>query len=406
MKINFVTQWYPPEPAGPAYAPALGLTQRGHEVNVLTGFPNYPTGQIYDGYAVRPYARELGTDGVTVHRVPLYPSHDANAVKRMGNYLSFATSATLAAQVLPPADVWLTYSSPATSALPRMLQRPGRRAPHFMIIQDLWPDSVTDSGFTTGRVGAGIHKALDVFCNLSYRDASGIGVISPSMRSVLTQRGVPDAKIHDTPNWVEDRPLPDRVRTRRELGLPEYGRVFLYAGNLGELQALDDLVDAFSGADAHLVLMGSGIKRGDLERRLASSPQSNIHLLPPVAAHEVAEYYERADVVIVSLVDTPLLRVTMPSKVQASLAAGRPILAHAAGDAAQVVREADAGVAITPGDAAATRAAINRLAALDDAALTRLGANGRRYFDSNFSATAGLDRLEAALLAISTKDNT
>lgn len=324
----------------------------------------------------------------------------------MGNYLSFATSASVAGQFLPPADVWLTYSSPATAALPRMLQRPGRRAPHFMIIQDLWPDSVTESGFTGGTAARAIHTTLDAFCKLSYRDASGIGIISRGMRDVLTERGVPDAKIFDTPNWVENRPLPEKPRTRADLGLPASGRLFLYAGNLGELQALDDLVDAFSGAVAHLVLMGSGIKLGDLERRLASSPQSNIHLLPPVAAHEVAEYYERADVVIVSLVDTPLLRVTMPSKVQASLAAGRPILAHAAGDAAQVVREADAGVAVTPGDAAATRAAINRLAALDDAALARLGANGRRYFDSNFSATAGLDRLEAALLAISTKDNT
>lgn len=406
MRVNFVTQWYPPEPAGPAYAPAIGLTQRGHEVNVLTGFPNYPTGRIYDGYSLKPYSRERGTDGITVHRVPIYPSHDANAVKRMGNYLSFATSASVAGQFLPPADVWLTYSSPATAALPRMLQRPGRRAPHFMIIQDLWPDSVTESGFTGGTAARAIHTTLDAFCKLSYRDASGIGIISRGMRDVLTERGVPDAKIFDTPNWVENRPLPEKPRTRADLGLPASGRLFLYAGNLGELQALDDLVDAFSGAAAHLVLMGSGIKRGDLEGRLASSPQSNIHLLPPVAAHEVAEYYERADVVIVSLVDTPLLRVTMPSKVQASLAAGRPILAHAAGDAAQVVREADAGVAVTPGDAAATRAAINRLAALDDAALARLGANGRRYFDSNFSATAGLDRLEAALLAISTKDNT
>ncbi len=95
MRVNFVTQRYPPEPAGPAYAPAIGLTQRGHEVNVLTGFPNYPTGRIYDGYSHKPYLRERCTDGITVHRVPIYPSHDANAVKRMGHYLSFATSTSV-----------------------------------------------------------------------------------------------------------------------------------------------------------------------------------------------------------------------------------------------------------------------------------------------------------------------
>ena len=95
MRANFVTRWCPPEPAGRAYASAIGLTQRGHEVNVLTGFPNYPTGRLYDGYSLKPYSRERGTDGTTVHRVPMYPSHYVNAVERMGNYLSFMTSASV-----------------------------------------------------------------------------------------------------------------------------------------------------------------------------------------------------------------------------------------------------------------------------------------------------------------------
>lgn len=399
MRINFVTQWYPPEPAGPAYAPAIGLTQRGHEVNVLTGFPNYPTGRIYEGYSLKPYARERGADGITVHRVPLYPNHDANAVKRMGNYLSFATSASVAGQFLPPADVWLTYSSPATAALPRMLQPPGRRAPHFMIIQDLWPDSVTESGFTGGTAARAIHATLDAFCKLSYRDASGIGIISRGMRDVLTERGVPDAKIFDTPNWVEDRPLPEKPRTRADLGLPASGRLFLYAGNLGELQALDHLVEAFAGSDAQLVLMGSGVKRDSLARMLAERALPNVHLLDPVPAHEVAEYYAACDIVVVSLVDRPLLRVTMPSKVQASLAAGRPIFAHAAGDAAAVVTEADAGRAAAPGtrDAASAVAA---LAAASDDDLRAMGRRARAYYDAHFSPETGLDRLENALLTI------
>lgn len=402
MRINFVTQWYPPEPAGPAYAPAVGLTQRGHDVHVLTGFPNYPSGQLYDGYSLRPHTVERGADGITVHRVPLYPSHDASALKRMGNYLSFAASATAASQFLPAADVWLTYSSPATAALPRMLQRPGRRTPHFMIIQDLWPDSVTESGFTGGTAARVIHGSLDAFCKASYRDAAGIGVISPGMRGTLTSRGVPDAKIFDTPNWVEDRPLPERPRSRAELGLPDRGRVFLYAGNLGELQALDDLVDAFEGSDAHLVLMGSGVKRDDLARSLAQRALPNVHLLDPVPSNEVAEYYEASDVVVVSLVDRPLLRVTMPSKVQASLAAGRPVFAHAAGDAASVVTAAGAGRAAAPGSVEA-RAAVAALAAASDDELRDMGRRARAYYDENFSPEAGLDRLEAALQTITNK---
>ena len=404
MKINFVTQWYPPEPAGPAYAPALGLTERGHEVNVITGFPNYPTGKLYPGYSLKPYLREHGDDGITVHRVPLIPSHDSNAVKRMANYLSFAASASIAAQALPKADVWLTYSSPATAAIPRLLQRPGRRTPHFMIIQDLWPDSVTESGFVAGAPGKAIEKALTAFCDLTYRDAAGIGVISPGMRQVLTSRGVPESKIFDTPNWVEDRPLPPTVRSREQLGLPASGVVFLYAGNLGELQALDQLIDAFEGTDAQLVLMGDGVKRPDLERRLAQGP-TNVKLLPAVPPSEVAEYYAAADVIVVSLADRPLLRVTMPSKVQAALAAGKPILAHAAGDVAHVVESAGAGVGAYPGNLENSRSAINKLTTATPAELAQMGASSQRYFNENYSPESGIDRIEAALRTISSGDN-
>src|SRR5665647_2347722 len=91
MRIAFVTQWFPPE-QGTFVAAAIadGLAERGHEVHVLTGFPNYPTGRLQVGYPLRPYRREIRSDRVVVHRAPLFPSHDASAGKRAANYLSFA----------------------------------------------------------------------------------------------------------------------------------------------------------------------------------------------------------------------------------------------------------------------------------------------------------------------------
>ncbi len=424
MRIAFVTQWFPPEPAGVPAAIATGLASRGHQVDVLTGFPNYPSGHLADGYRVRAYQRERYSAQVTVHRAPLYPSHDTSAARRMVNYTSFALgAATVAATRMPNPDVWLTYSSPATAAIPALttgrLRALTRRDPHqpvrhYQIIQDLWPDSVTASGFVAGsRAGGAIESVLDRYCRWGYRHSAGIGVISPGMRHLLTERGVSPERIHDTPNWV-DSPAALPVATpeqRAELGLPG-GRLFMYAGNLGELQALDPLIDAFAaqpgsddqdqGSDAsaerplaQLVLIGDGVVRDRLARRAATI--ANVHVLPSQPPERIEAYLAAADVLVVSLADTPLLRVTMPSKVQSYLAAGRPILAHAAGDAADVVSGSGAGLGASPADPAAVRAAIDTLTTCPDAHLAQFARAARARYEAHYTPTVGLDCLEAML---------
>jgi len=181
------------------------------------------------------------------------------------------------------------------------------------------------------------------------------------------------------------------------LRLPEQGRLFLYAGNLGGLQGLDGLVDAFEKVpEATLVLMGDGIERIELERRAARIP--NVHVLPAVDQSSVAEYLAAADVLVVSLKDTALLRVTMPSKMQVSLRAGRPVLVHAAGDAAELVLAAGAGAAAAPGDAAATNAAISRLTTATNSQLAAMGTAARTCYEKNFTPEVGARRLETMLV--------
>ena len=334
---------------------ARSLQDLGHTVDVLTGFPNYPTGRLPEGWQVRPYQREVVNDGLTIHRAPLYPSHDANPVRRMANYLSFAAGASVVANTrIPKPDAWLIYSSPATAALPAMLARRGIRAPRAMIIQDLWPDSVTGSGMVDGLPGKGVGRSLDALCQASYRSCGAIGVISPGMTEVLRSRRVPAAKIHYTPNSVDDSFLDvgAPVNWHAELGNAS-GLVFLYAGNIGPLQDLSPLVRSFTGVDdAHLVIVGDGVERAVIEA--ASQGVGNVHIRPAVGSAEIGRLIMGADVQVVSLQDTPLMRVTMPSKVQTSLASGRPVLVHAAGDPAELVADAGAGWSsrpVTRGDA-------------------------------------------------------
>lgn len=403
MRIAFVTQWFPPEPGTfVAAAIADGLAERGHHVDVLTGFPNYPTGTFHPDYPLRAYRRDCRSERVTVHRAPVYPSHDKNPANRIANYLSFGFSAALIARArLPRPDVWLTYSSPATAALPGLTVPHRLRAPSFLLIQDLWPDSVTGSGFLQGSSLSAMEKALHRYCNWSYRNAAGIGVISPSMSTILMERGVPPERIHYTPNWIDDRHLlPDVLpsdQLRRQLGLPA-GKLFMHAGNMGEFQGLRPLIEAFARcSDINLALVGDGVARSDLKAFVADHRLSNVHFVDSQPASRIGSFIAASDVQVVSLQHTALLRATMPSKVQTSMAAARPILAHASGDVADVVRNAAAGVWVTPGDMVGTVSAINKLAALSDDTRLRLGRTGQAYYQETFSLPVGLARMETML---------
>lgn len=403
MRIAYVTQWFPPEP-GTVVASAIadGLAARGHHVDVLTGFPNYPDGQLQEGYPLRYYRRDQRSERVTVHRFPLVPSHDGRALPRALNYLSFALSAAwVSRRRIPAPDVWLVYSSPATAAVPALLAPRRKRAPVSLVIQDLWPDSVTDSGFVQGRLSRVIDAGLHRFCRWTYRRSATIGVISPGMRSILIDRGVPDDRIFDTPNHLADSHVasPDSRPSRADLGLPD-GRLFMYAGNVGELQGLEPLVRAFADVpSARLVIIGGGVALPDLKAAVSDLQADNVSFIDTQPSDRIGAFIAASDVQIVSLKDTPLLRATMPSKAQGAMAAGRPVLAHLAGDVADLVERNNIGAVAPPADPQATRDAIRALCALSDDEIADMGQRSRAVYDQNFASEAGLDRLEAMLAA-------
>lgn len=395
MRIGFISQWFPPELGSSIpESIAVGLAGRGHEVHVLTAFPNYPTGRLYPGWRQRPYLRERHSGGVTVHRTPVYPTHDSDPVRRTATYLSHAATATVGTIRIPRPDVWLVYSSPATSALPAQLAPPGKRAPVCLLIQDLWPDSVTGSGMVPGRLGHLVEGVLSAYLRLSYRQAARIGVTSPGLRDVLEARGVPPHKIGWTPNWLNDPPLAGDADSEPDLGSAK--RTFLYAGNYGTMQGLHELVEAFASVpEVDLILMGYGVEQASLMRQ--AQRHSNVTVLPPVHHDVVDRYLAAADILVVSLRDTPLLRTTMPSKVQAYMRAGKPILAHASGDVASIVARHGVGISCTPGDTTETIMAIRQLASTPQEGLAAMGSAARTTYESLFSPDIGVSRIETLL---------
>ena len=408
MKIAFVTQWYDPEVGSAAIPGAVvrALQRRGHDVEVITGFPNYPSGRVYDGYRVRPYLREK-IRGVVVHRLPLYPSHDSSALRRMLNFVSFMVSATVMGPFLARrCQVALIYSTPATVGLVGIVLRAVTRRPFVLYVQDVWPDTLTATGMLPGRLARPSEWLLHRFCNRVYRSAAHIAVISPGMKTLLTSRGVPEDKIDVVYNWVDEQvftPTPAQVPTDGPFEV-------MYAGAIGHVQGLEVAVRALAllgpADDVRLRLIGTGAEVPALQRLARDLDVSDrVSFEGPRSVTEMSEVMATAHVQLVCLRDDPLFHLTMPSKIQAILATGRPVITCAPGDVAALTTASGAGWAVGPGDASGLAAAIREARSLSPHELDELGRAGLDYYQRRLSAQGGSALLESALARAAAGDH-
>ncbi len=400
MRILLISQFFDPEPTFKGLLFARALAERGHEVEVVTGFPNYPGGRIYPGYRVRPVQRET-VGRVRVLRVPLYPSHDRSALRRVANYVSFAASAAVLGTALTRRpDVVYVYHPPATIGLAAIAQRLFRGVPVVYDIQDLWPDTLRATGMVRHEA---LLTAVERWCSLVYRSASRLVVLSPGFRERLIARGVPDDKIDVIYNWCDEQAMtpspPDRELAGR-LGLSDTTFTVLFAGTMGFAQALDVVLGAAARLATPLpqvrfILIGGGVDRARLEVQTAGMGLGNVHFVEARPMHEMGPVLALADALLVHLRDDPLFRITIPSKTQAYLAAGKPVLMGVRGDACALVEEAGAGLAFTPEDPDALADAVRALVQLSPEERARMGAAGAAFYQRRLSLSAGLDAFEA-----------
>ncbi|GAA2759595.1 glycosyltransferase family 4 protein [Actinopolymorpha rutila] len=406
MRIGVLSQWFDPEP-GPASLPgvlARGLADRGHDVQVLTGFPHYPDGHVAAGYRIRRRLDET-LENVHIRRVALYPSHDSSAVKRTLTYGSFAASALLSGvERLRGMDAVWVGNSPITVAAPMWWIRHRYRIPVLLHVLDLWPDSVAASGFVGDGRARAVEGVLGSWCGHMYRSASRIAHISPGVGELLRSRGVPADKLTYIPLWAEEQFTRAQVENlRAELGLAENHLVLVYAGTLGRTQGLESLVDACAKVDDpnfRCLVAGSGVADAELRRRAQEVGAGNVRFLGRVPKDRMPALMATGDIHYVSLRPSPMAAYTMPSKVQAILAAGRAMLVAADGDVAAVARESGAGIPVGAAHAAGVQDGIRRATALGRDNLRVLGERGRDYYHRTFSAETGVARVESALAEI------
>lgn len=394
-EIVYLTQLYSPEPTFKGSLFAQGLAGAGYDVEVVTGYPNYPGGRVYDGYRIQAIRRSI-EDGLKVVRLAVYPSHDRSAVRRIFSYLSFAvTSFAYLLFRRRPQLIYVYYPS-LTAGLAAIAVKWLKRVPVVVDIQDMWPDSLSAAGMMQNRR---LIRTVEWFCQVLYRNVDHIVVLSPGFRRTLIERGVPAEKITVVYNWAnenegqgsESGALPDVSPFD-----PEHSFTLLFAGNMGAMQRLDSVLDAAKTLEAErsdigIYLMGGGVDVERLKTRVAEEGIGNVRFLPRVPLHEVQDILRQAGALLVHLARDPLFAITVPSKTQAYLYAGRPILMAVEGNAADLVTEGEAGLVVEPENPHALAEAIRQMADLGAEGREEMGARARAFYDRKMTYRHGMD---------------
>jgi glycosyltransferase involved in cell wall biosynthesis len=383
---------------------ARALKERGHDVTILTGLPNYPSGRLYPGYSLKPLTRET-REGIPVLRAILFPSHSTSSLARILNYGSFMVSSVAAALLTPPCDAIYVWHPPLTVGVSAWLIGLMKGAPFVYDVQDIWPES----GVWSGMLKKGfLYRVLQRLEKFVYARAARLLVVTEGARRNLVGKGVPPERVTVVSQIVDENafgaPDPARVAAvRRELALD--GRfAVMFAGNLGLVQGLETAVEAAELLTSEprilFVLVGDGADRERLERRTRELGLTNVVFAGRRPAEDMPHFLSAADAALLSLSYSEICEYSIPLKTFAYLAAAKPVVASLQGAAADLIAKAGAGVVVPPGDARALADAVRALAGRPAGELAALGASGRAYLVAHHARAKMLaqhvDLIEAA----------
>lgn len=376
------------------------LVRQGHTVTVLTGKPNYPSGKIFPGYTKSGLQKELYAESVEVVRVPLRPRGPGGAWDLILNFLSFAWFGVWHLDQVAAGrrcDAVLVFASPITAAIPAILLKWRTKARLALWIQDLWPESLSATGFIQNRLLLGMVGWL---VRAIYGCADMLLIQSTAFRKAVERYARHD-KIVYYPNSFDVSSSMTEKEPARQLGdlirILDLNFCIVFAGNLGRAQAVETLVLAARElrdlTDCRIVLVGSGSMLDWVRDQKSSLGLDNLVLAGRFPMSVMPEVFSRAGGLLVTLKSDEIFAYTIPSKVQAYLAAGKPIIAALNGEGARVVTEAEAGLVCPAEDAAALAQCVRRLYAMSEEERARMGAAGYSYFLEHFEMRRQAERL-------------
>ena len=407
MRILVLTQYFWPETFR-INDVVEGLAERGHEVTVYTGMPNYPAGRYFPGYGfLGPLRERVGK--VPVRRAPLLARGGGGRARLALNYASHALSATLLAPWLAHGrfDAILVYEpSPITIGIPARVLRALKRAPVLLWVQDLWPESLAATGALRNRA---LLRATGSLVRWIYRGCDRVLVQSRAFVASIEAHGVPRERIGYLPNSAESfyRRIPRAAASAEDGEMPQGFRV-MFAGNIGAAQDFATILSAAERlrgrSDIQWIIVGDGRMRPWVEEQVrARGLQKTFHLLGQRPPESMPRYFAQADVLLATLRREPIFAYTIPSKLQSYLACGRPVVAALEGEGGRIVSEAGAGWAVAPEDPQALADAVLAAAAASGTEREAMGNRGEAYFREHFEREKLLSRLEQELAMAQTQ---
>ena len=397
MKILYVSQYFPPEmgaPAARAAELAQHWSQGGHEVSILTGFPNHPTGVIPQEWRSRfrrlTYLEKVGD--VDVFRTWLWPLPNRKSHERMRNYASFCLSAALRGLALPRPDVIIATSPQLLVGLAGWWIAFSRQIPLVIEVRDLWPESLMAVG--VGSEDSLLHHTLAGIARFLYEHADRIVVVTPAFKDRLIEDWrVPAEKIAIVENGVETEvfaPAPaDAIRDLRKHLNAEGKFLASYIGTMGNAHGLETLLDAASqlqqqNPDVLFLLLGEGAEKQRIQALAQSRDLRNVQFLDQQPRKRIPVFISASDACLVLLKKSDVFKTVIPTKMLEFMSCGRPVILGVDGQARQFVEEATAGIVIEPENPSALATAIQQLHSNRELGCS-MGQKGREYIVGNFS---------------------
>lgn len=388
--ILVITQYFYPEPFR-INDMCLEWIKRGYKVTVLTGIPNYPQGEFYDGYSTKEKRFE-NWNGVDIIRIPIV-ARGHNSLKLFLNYISFVVSGFFwKLKTKLKADYVFTFEvSPMTQALIGVWYTKKHKVPNYLYVQDLWPENVE---IVTGITSPVVIKPISRMVNYIYKNCTDIFATSPSFVKEIQKRVKDKEKVHYLPQYAEDFYVPVTRASVPEIPLNDKFKV-VFTGNIGQAQGLDILpktAQLLKDENIEFVIVGDGRYREEFEREISQCGVSDMFVL---VERQPAEYIPQllaaCDAAFISFQNAALWKMTIPAKLQSYMACGMPIIASAFGETQRIIEEAGCGLCAPIGD---DKALAHQILKLKKEDLSIMAENSRGYYEKHFDKKAIMDGLD------------
>ena len=396
--ILFICQYFYPETFR-GNDIAFHWAELGHHVHVVTGIPNYPVGKFYDGCGLFKKRHEI-VKGVKVTRLPIIPRGN-NKIMLMLNYFSYLFIAwfyILFHAMNHKYDcVFVQQLSPIMMSAPAILYKKLRKKPLYTWVLDLWPESLTAAGGINNKYILGF---FNCFVKKEYQYSDKILVSSRSFKESILKYGDYEDKIIYYPQWAEDG-IGSQSQIKTEIQLPDIPQGFriMFAGAVGEAHGFECNMQAAlltkEYKNIKWIIVGDGRKLPWVRDFIKNNQlEDTVCTLGRYPVETMGTFFQQADVMLVSLTDSPLFNLYAPAKISAYMAAAKPILSIMNGEGGEVVKAADCGWSLKAGDAQSLAETVIRLSQSEKHILEEKGKNGLAYYLENFEKSKSLKKLD------------